>query len=39
MHRLIQYSVGTLLIGLFGAIVFLFEKNDIKALFKTNKKK
>jgi O-antigen/teichoic acid export membrane protein len=39
MHQLVKYTVGTLLIGLFAAIVFVFEKSELKGLFKTNKKK
>jgi O-antigen/teichoic acid export membrane protein len=39
MHQMIKYGIGTVLIGLFAAIVFVFEKNDLKGLFKTNKKK
>ncbi|HSO88265.1 MAG TPA: polysaccharide biosynthesis C-terminal domain-containing protein, partial [Draconibacterium sp.] len=39
MHQFAKYGIGTVLIGLFAAIVFVFEKNDLKGLFKTNKKK
>jgi O-antigen/teichoic acid export membrane protein len=39
MNRLLQYTAGTALIGLFAAIVFVFEKNDLKGLFITNKKR
>jgi O-antigen/teichoic acid export membrane protein len=39
MQQLVKYAVGTVLIGLFAAVVFILEKNDLKALFKTNKKK
>lgn len=39
MNSLVKYILGTILIGMFAAIVFTFEKNDLKALFKTNKKK
>jgi hypothetical protein len=39
MHQLVKYGIGTVLIGLFAAIVFVFEKNDLKGLFKMNKKK
>lgn len=37
MHPMIKYGIGTVLIGLFAALVFSFEKNDLKGLFKTNK--
>jgi O-antigen/teichoic acid export membrane protein len=39
MHPLVKYAFGTVLIGLFAVLVFVFEKNDLKALFKTNKRK
>jgi energy-converting hydrogenase Eha subunit G len=39
MHPMIKYGIGTVLIGLFAALVFAFEKNDLKGLFKTNKKR
>jgi O-antigen/teichoic acid export membrane protein len=39
IHQLIKYAIGTVLIGLFAVLVFVFEKNDLKGLFKTNKKK
>jgi O-antigen/teichoic acid export membrane protein len=39
MHQLVKYAVGTVLIALFAVLVFVFEKNDLKGLFKTNKKK
>jgi len=39
MHPIIKYGIGTVLIGLFAALVFVFEKNDLEGLFKTNKKR
>lgn len=39
MHQMVKYAIGTVLIGLFAVLVFAFEKNDLKGLFKTNKKR
>ena len=39
MQQVVKYAIGTVLIGFFAAIVFVFEKNDLKGLFKFNKKK
>jgi len=38
-HSIVNYPIGTLLIGIFSFVVFTFEKNELKSLFKFNKKK
>jgi len=38
-HSIVNYAIGTLLIGIFSFVVFTFEKNELKSLFKFNKKK
>ena len=39
IHPALKYMVNTLLLVSFLGIVFMFEKNDLKPLFKINKKK
>jgi O-antigen/teichoic acid export membrane protein len=38
-NSMVNYAIGTLFIGIFAAAVFTFEKNELKGLFKFNKKK
>jgi len=38
-HSIVNYAIGTLFIGIFAVVVFTFEKNELKSLFKFNKKK
>lgn len=39
IHPIVNYAIGTLYIGIFALTVFAFEKNELKSLFKFNKKK